>query len=127
MTRVLIVIPRGQRSAYEKVRIESSSESDGVRESDAGTFSDSEVEEDINYCEDVNDAALPGVQNAPSSTETQAYLLQTHPWHATLSTLYFNSILICLTHPLLLLPSLISFLSILVHRSCAEAETSKVG
>ena len=38
-----------------------------------------------------------------------------------------KSILICLTHPLLLLPSLISFLSILVHRSCAEAETSKVG
>ena len=73
MTRVLIVVPKRPAKRLRKVRIESSSESDGVRESDAGTFSDSEVEEDINYCEDVNDAALPGVQNAPSSTETQTY------------------------------------------------------
>ena len=65
--------PERPAKRLRKVRIESSSESDGVRESDAGTFSDSEVEEDINYCEDVNDAALPGVQNAPSSTETQTY------------------------------------------------------
>ena len=65
--------PESTAKRLRKVRIESSSESDGVRESDAGTFSDSEVEEDINYCEDVNDAALPGIQNAPSSTETQTY------------------------------------------------------